>query len=137
MPSADPEGARGTTDETRPEKTLVSVPAAVYRIALVLIAWFLLVEAVAYSRGAYEPVVVGVCLVFTLVAFGLPSLIGAFRRPGAARRHPPGLRAWLRRRVQTASGPLEGGAALVQILLIPVSVALGFTAISLVEMLLP
>lgn len=139
MPSAEPLKARGCSarrdgGQEAPQARDPSVPAAVYRIALVLVAWILLVEAVAYGRGTYQPVVVGVCVVFTVIAFGLPSLMAGLRRPDAPGAGPPGLRAWLRQRVQTASGPLTGRGALIQILLIPFSVALGFTAISLVEL---
>jgi len=134
-----PENARKDPDETTatapPEPAIVSVPGTVYRIALLLVAWYLLVEAVVYGGGTYEPVVIGVCLLLTLMAFALPGAIAALRRSAAPRAGPPRLGAWLRQRVQTASGPLEGREALIQILLIPVSVALGFTLISLVEIL--
>lgn len=120
-----------------PETGTSSVPPVVYRIALALVAWYLFIEAITYTMGRYEPVVAVVSTFFALMSLGIPTLISEFRRPGPRRAAVPGLHDWLQRRFQTASGTMSARDALAEILLIPLAVALGFTAISIVEMLSP
>ena len=120
-----------------PETDTSSVPPVVYRIALALVAWYLFIEAITYTMGRYEPVVAVVSTFFALMSLGIPTLISEFHRPGTRRAAVPGLHDWLQRRFQTASGTMSARDALAEILLIPLAVAVGFTAISIVEMLSP
>lgn len=109
--------------------------AATYRIAGGLTAWFLLVAAIAYGQGRYAPVVIAVCVIFAVISLGLPALIVRMNanrgKPGAPGRD--GARS--RQALETASGPLRPAAARLQILIVPVSLAVGFTFIGLVAVL--
>jgi hypothetical protein len=102
------------------------LPAAVYRSviaafgAIIVIAWF------AFGGSADSDLALGFATVLTVVFFALPIIV---RRTAAARSSESSisLDQFLRARVDTATGPLDGGQAWLQILIIPL--ALTFAAV--------
>lgn len=116
-------------------RTNKNPPMRVVVWAAVLLLWLILAAWLGYTTGVYEVMIFGVCTVFAVVALGLPALmlwIGR-RRPGPRPSRAPG---WSDTEdVETQAGRLGARQAAVQILLVPGSLALGFSAIALVELL--
>lgn len=123
------------TDGSPAPGTSRRVPALVYKIALLAIAWLFLVAAIAYGGGNYGPMVIGVGLVFACVFVAVPELLHAIEHGRRDRGQSPLLRSWLRDSFETSAGRLRGRDALIQILLVPLSIAVGFTLIALVELM--
>ncbi|MFQ5775840.1 MAG: hypothetical protein ACE5GS_15060 [Kiloniellaceae bacterium] len=97
--------------------------------------WLILAAWLGYTTGVHEEMIFGVCTVFTIVALGLPALMFriAAHRPDASRTREPG---WPDENVvETYTGRLSAKQAATQILLVPGAVAVGFTAIAIVEVL--
>lgn len=117
-------------DEGRP-----GLPTAVFLVAGSLLAWLIVAGWVAYATGRYAAMVLGACTVFTVVALGLPILIARIAKRGAVANgasKPGGRKSRL---FETYTGPLSVRQAVIQILLAPAALAVGFTAIALIEIL--
>jgi len=105
----------------------------VRHIALALIAWTVVAVWVLFSHSYYGPLLFGV--VTLLVAFFvlLPMILFRMGRQGA--EHSPTFGDWLHGQLDTASGPIDARDAAIMILLIPMAVAVGMTALGLIEFL--
>jgi type IV secretory pathway VirB2 component (pilin) len=111
-------------------RTYTDVPPTVYATfigcwaALVVVFWFTFAES---PNAAF---MVAISTALALMFFGVPIVLS---RTGS---QPPftvrGLDQFLRGRVQTLTGPVNGLDALVQIVVVPVCLTIGAIAISLI-----
>lgn len=110
------------------------VHPAVRRIALALIVWTVGAVWVLFSHSYYGPLLYGFVTLLVGVFVLLPMIL--FRIGPQDSGHPSSFRAWMNGRFDTASGPIEAREAAVMILLIPMAVAVGMTALGLGEFLM-
>ena len=103
--------------------------AAICFLWLVLFAWF------AFSTGPIEDLVLAVCTFFALVALGLPALMGFISSQNDRKRRRESYSKQADDRIETRTGPLRIRQVVVQILLAPAALAVGFTAIAIVDVL--
>ena len=109
------------------------VHPAIRRIALGLIVWTVGAVWVLFSHSYYGPLLYGVVTLLVGVFVLLPMIL---LRMGPQDKGPPSsFQSWLDGRFDTASGPVEGRDAAIMILLIPMAVAFGMTALGLIEFL--
>jgi hypothetical protein len=109
------------------------VHPAIRRIALGLIVWTVGAVWVLFSHSYYGPLLYGVVTLLVGVFVLLPMILFRMGRQGSERS--PTLGDWLEGRLDTASGPVDARDAAVMILLIPMAVAVGMTALGLAEFL--
>jgi hypothetical protein len=109
-------------------------PAFVYVSVLAAFAWILLASWLAFARGADAALVLAVAIVLGIVFFALPLIV---RRVAVAHSRPEREPAqdFLSAPVETATGPLSGASAWLQVLLIPLALALAATLIGAVSVL--
>ena len=109
------------------------VHPAIRKIALGLIVWTLGAVWVLFSHSYYGPLLYGVVTLLVGLFVLLPIVL---LRMGRRDESPSSSFAnWLNGRFDTASGPIEAREAAVMILLIPMAVAVGMTALGLGEFL--
>jgi len=103
-------------------------PAAVYVSVLAAFAWIMLASWLAFAGDADAALALGIAIVLAIVFFALPIII---RQVAAAHscgpREVPG--DFATSPVETATGPLTGSSAWLQVLLIPMALALAATLI--------
>ena len=117
------------------ENRKISV-ARVQAYGAVCLAWLILWAWVAFDTGLLEAMIFGVCTMFAVMAIGLPSLLGHIAA-GRTKTHgtPENLDEPAAEKIQTYTGPLSRRQVAVQILIAPTALALGFTAIAIVDVL--
>jgi len=109
------------------------VHPAVRHIALGLIVWTLGAVWVLFSHSYYGPLLYGVVTLLVGFFVLLPMIL---LRMGPQDQGPSSsFHTWLNGRFDTATGPIEAREAAVMILLIPMAVAVGMTALGLIEFL--
>jgi hypothetical protein len=110
------------------------MPAAVYVSVFVAFMWVLVASCFAFARDADVGLALGIAAVLAIVFFALPVLVCRTARScSQADRDEP--RDFLSCRVETATGPLTGGSAWLQVLLIPAALALAATLIGVTSLL--
>ena len=109
-------------------------PTAVYRSVVGAFAAVVVAAWLAFGGGNDADLTLAFASVLTVVLFALPILV---RRTAAAHSDdkPERLDAFLGSRVDTATGPLTGGEAWLQILIIPLTLAAAAVAIGAVFLL--
>ena len=102
----------------------------------VCLAWLILWAWVAFDTGLLEAMIFGVCTAFAVMAIGLPSLLSHIAA-GRTKSHgtPENLDEPAAEKIQTYTGPLSRRQVAIQILTAPAALALGFTAIAIVDVL--
>jgi hypothetical protein len=109
-------------------------PAFVYVSVLAAFAWILLASWLAFARGGDAALALAVAIVLGIVFFALPLIVWrvavAHARPGWKPAQE-----FLSAPVETATGPLPGASAWLQVLLIPLALALAATLIGAVAVL--
>jgi hypothetical protein len=113
-----------------------SVHRAVVRLALGAMIWSVLAVWILFSHSYYGILLFGVVTFLVGVFVVLPWVLSRFNR----RREPTAdtaqtFREWREGEFETGSGPVDARDAAIMILLIPMAVAVGFTAIGLLEFL--
>ena len=103
-------------------------PAFVYLSVLAAFGWIMLASWVAFARDTDAALALGIAVVLAIVFFALPLII---HRVAAAhsqdkQRMP---HDFLSSPVETATGSLPGSSAWLQVLLIPLALALAATLI--------
>jgi hypothetical protein len=123
--------AKSSLMSTQSARTLprIQLVAAVCFAWLVLFGWF------AFGTGLGADLVFGVCTFFAAVALGLPALMGAISSHSRGPQGPERLVQRVEHKVQTQTGPLSPWQAGLQILIAPAALAIGFTAIAIVDIL--
>jgi hypothetical protein len=109
------------------------VHPAIRRIALGLIVWTVGAVWVLFSHSYYGPLLYGFVTLLVGVFVALPMIL--FRLGPQDKDAPSSFRSWMNGRFDTASGPIEAREAAIMILLIPMAVAAGMTALGLGEYL--
>jgi hypothetical protein len=101
----------------------------VYKAALV--CWLLLLAVfwITFSVSANATFMVAIGTVYAAVFFGVPYLMSRMAK------RPPVLHSlsdFVRGRFDTIDGPIGGGEALLQVILVPLALTLGGTAIGFI-----
>jgi hypothetical protein len=132
-------GREPHSGEETPRSNYGSVPGSefppvVYASVLVAFAWILVASWLAFANGDDADLALGFAAVLTIVFFALPVIV---RLTAAAHsREPQGTRNdFLSSRVETATGSLTGASAWLQVLIIPVALALAATLIGVTSVL--
>lgn len=109
-------------------------PVAVYVSVFAAFVWILVASWLAFANGDDADLALGFAAVLTIVFFALPVIV---RLTAAAHsREPQGTRNdFLSSRVETATGSLTGASAWLQVLIIPVALALAATLIGVTSVL--
>ena len=104
------------------------LPAFVYVSVLAAFAWIMLASWLAFAGDMDADLSLGIAVVLGIVLFALPVII---RQVAVAntRNRPEATGDFLSAPVETATGPLPGSSAWLQILLIPLTLALAATLI--------
>jgi hypothetical protein len=109
------------------------VHPAIRRIALGLIVWTVGAVWVLFSHSYYGPLLYGVVTLLVGFFVLLPMVLLRMGRQGT--EHSPSFGDWMNGQFDTASGPIEAREAAIMILLIPMAVAFGMTALGVIEFL--
>jgi hypothetical protein len=116
-----------------PRSSLGTIPGAefppfVYLSVLAAFAWIMLASWLAFAGDMDAALALGVAVVLAVVFFALPIII---RHVAIAFSHnkPRTTGDFLSAPVDTATGPLPGSSAWLQVLLIPLALALAATLI--------
>ena len=112
-------------------------PRRLMLTGLGLWAWLAVPWIIILGTTLQGQVVFAVCLVFSLIAIGISGItvVQALRSRPNRRQRPPSVGAGTAagRQLTTGSGKLPMKAAALQILLIPGSLALGFTVLAIID----
>ena len=94
----------------------------------------MLASWLAFAGDTDTDLALGIAVVLGIVFFALPIIV---RRVAVAHSHPKRERAhdFLAAPVETATGPLPGSSAWLQVLLVPLALALAATLIGAVNLL--
>ena len=103
------------------------------RVALGLIIWTIGAVWVLFSHSHYGPLLYGVVTFLVSFFVLLPRVL--FRIGRQDGEQPPAFREWMHGQLDTATGPVDAGEAALMILLIPMAMAVGMTALGLIEFL--
>lgn len=129
----------GAANQEAPRSSYSSVPgaefpAAVYLSVLAAFAWIMVASWLAFARDMDAALALGIAVVLAIVFFALPIIIRL-----VAVANSPAQREiaqdFLSSRIETATGPLRGSSAWLQVLLIPLALALAATLIGLTYVL--
>ena len=115
----------GSSLESR--RTGVEPPAGIYRTIVAVYAWMLLVAWLDFSRTVEASWLAAVAIIIGIVRFGIPFLLRRTNR-ASARVSQRGLEELLHSDLETATGRLPGREAYLQIVMIPLCLALAATA---------
>jgi hypothetical protein len=109
-------------------------PTFVYVSVLAAFAWIMLASWLAFAGDMDAVLALGIAIVLAIVFFSLPVII---RQVAVAnsRSRPKRTGDFLSAPVDTATGPLRGSSAWLQVLLIPLALALAATLIGAVHVL--
>ncbi len=123
--------------ETEPRSSYGALPGAefptfVYVSVLAAFAWIMIASWLAFAQDMDAALALGIAIVLGIVFFALPIII---RHAATAFTHAKPKAAgdlsgdFLTAPVDTATGPLPGASAWLQVLLIPLTLALAATLI--------
>lgn len=127
------------TDSTHAYNAGRQIPPSAFAIVAtfaggLVLSWWMILGAPESGEG---PGLFAVCVVFSVIVFGLVALCAALtgraggRDPAAPA--PRSLKDALPARVDTFTGTLSRRHAAAQILLIPVAIAVGFALLAIVD----
>ena len=100
-----------------------------FRLAMIAAVWFILVMAISFGGGETD-LPLGIIYVFSTIFFGL--MIGFGISASRRDRQRESFREFVEGDADIASGRIKGREALLQLLILPTTLALGATAIGLV-----
>jgi hypothetical protein len=132
--TADPQqDVTDAGEEPGLSKPQTGVHPAAIGIALVAALWFIAVTWVSFARGPevdWDLVVVTLFFVFFFALFLFTASYGL--KDPRWRQRDTSFREFLKSEVGTATGPMSGRDVMIEIAVIPVSLALAATAIGLI-----
>lgn len=110
------------------------LPTFVYVSIAAAFAWIMGASWLAFARGMDADLALGIAVVLAIVFFALPVIV---RHVAVAdtRNRPKMTDDFLSMPVETATGPLRGSGAWLQILIIPLALALAATLIGAASVL--
>lgn len=125
-------------DHREPRSSFGAVPGAefpgfVYVSVLAAFAWIMLASWLAFARDTDAALALGIAVILAVVFFALPIII----RHAAVACSPPRPdtpHEFLATPVETATGPLPAASAWLQVLIIPLALALAATLIGAVSL---
>ncbi len=129
----DPHHVTDSAPEPSPNKAQTSVHPAAIEIALAAALWFIAVTWVSFARGAevdWDLVVVTLFFVFFFALFLFTASYGF--KDARWRQRDTNFREFLDSEVGTATGRMSGREVLLEIAVIPASLALAATLIGLI-----
>lgn len=139
--SADvPAAARNSADSQKaPRSSYGSVPGAefptaVYVSVLAAFAWIMLASWLAFAGDMDAALALGIAIVLAIVFFALPIIIRQIAVANSPAKREMA-HDFLSSPIDTATGPLRGSSAWLQVLLIPLALALAATLIGLTYVL--
>jgi hypothetical protein len=109
-------------------------PAFVYVSVLAAFAWIMLASWLAFAGDMDAELPLGIAVVLAIVFFALPIIIRHVAI-GFSHNKPRTSGDFLSAPVDTATGPLRGSSAWLQVLLIPAALALAATLIGTANLL--
>lgn len=132
--TADTESEQTSSPAAGSEPASERPPRRVFTIALMLLIWLAVPWGLVLATSLRGELVWVVCVVFTTIAFGICGIIvvQVLRGETGRRRKGAGDGGWL----ATYNGRLPMKAAVLQILLIPGSVAVGFTVLAVIDVIM-
>jgi hypothetical protein len=104
------------------------LPAFVYVSVLIAFAWIMLASWLAFANDTEAALALGIAIVLAIVFFALPVIVHLIAAAHGA-GEPDEAKDFLSAPVQIATGPLPGASAWLQVLLIPLALALAATLI--------
>jgi hypothetical protein len=120
--------------ECKPDTSLESrrigaeLPAGIYKTIVAAYAWMLLVTWLDFSGIVEASWLAAVAILIGIVFFGIPFLLRCSNRDSAGAPQP-GLETFLHSDLETATGRLPGRDSYLQIITIPICLALAATAL--------
>lgn len=117
------------TTPQRPEAAVPDVPAAIGVMLAAVYGLIVLLFALTIATAGTAPFMIGVDLVFLAAFFAVPAIFLKQERDPA--RRPPMAR-FLAQGMQTYTGRVTGGGALVQMFVVPVLLAFAVLAIGII-----
>jgi hypothetical protein len=103
-------------------------PAFVYVSVLAAFAWIVLASWLAFATDMDAALSLGFVVVLGIVLFALPIIMREVAAANARKKHET-TGDFLSAPVETATGPLRGSSAWLQVLIIPLALALAATLI--------
>lgn len=122
---------------TRPDRRIQSIHPVAVRIAVVAAAWFVVVMAISFSGTIESDYLMAVTIAFSVIFFGL--VLGLAARAAGDPRwggRSTEFRNFVNGKVEIATGIVSGRESLIQLLALPIVLAIGATAIGLIFVLL-
>ena len=131
------EDAQGTGQAARSSYGSVpgaEFPVAVYVSVFIAFAWIVVASWLAFADGDDADLALGFAAVLTIVFFALPVLVRLTAASHSSKtRDARG--DFLSSRVETATGSLSGASAWLQVLIIPLALALAATLIGITSVM--
>ena len=135
-PSLRFEGAVSSASSTRRITPIVLAPVrkqmhpGVYKLALLCWVMLLAVFWITFAMSAHATFMVAIGTLYAIVFFGLPFLMS--RIAGISTTASISLRDFVDGRFDTLYGPIGGLEALLQVILVPLSLSIGGIAIGFI-----
>ncbi len=107
-------------------------PRFVYRSIMAICIWMLLVVWAVFGRNEHSDFILFIVTLFLVIFLALPILLARVGRKGTQARK---LKDFLASSVETATGRLTGEEAWIQILIVPLSLALATALIGIVYLI--
>ncbi len=102
-------------------------------LAMVAVAWFVIAMAIAFGGGVEADYVLAIVVLFAVIFFGLTLGIAARNaRDPRWSEGPVSFAEFVDDNVATYTGRIAGREAMLELLTLPITLALGATAIGLV-----
>lgn len=116
-----------------PQTAVPDMPVAVGRLIVAAYVGLIGVLALTMARNASTAFVIAIDVALVVAFLSVPAIFLGVENDRSIR---PGLNRFLKDGVQTATGRLSGGGALVQMLVVPVLLTLGLLAIGIAGLII-
>ena len=131
--SADSQPAPDDGEKPGPRKTQTGVHPAAIGVALAATLWFIAVTWVSFARGTEVDWDLVVVTLFFIFFFGLFLFTATYALKDTRwRQRDTSFREFLRSEVGTATGPMRGRDVMLEIAVMPLSLALAATLIGVI-----
>jgi hypothetical protein len=107
------------------------IPPVVFKVFVGCWALLMAVFFATFAESAFTLFMLAVCTGYAIMFFGVPYLMSRVAPP-ENRLSDVSMADFLRGKVQTLYGPVNGGEALLQVIMVPLALALGGIAIGFI-----